>query len=328
MSDKLLTISIAAYNVEKYIKNTLDSLIIPEILDDIEVLVVDDGSTDNTYNTSKIYEEKYPNTIKVVHKKNAGYGSTVNYSIDNAKGKYFKLLDGDDWYEKDGLIKLINILRDCNSDVVLTQFYKAFSADRLIAINFPESQNEKEIYISEFMFNAAVPMHAITIKTDILKKSKIRLPEHILYTDNIYAAEPFLNVNTVLCENFPVYNYRQGVAGQSVSDLSLIKHIDDSIKVSIDLTKFYVGIGNTDVKSRNYIEMNIASTCVNTIVGILKMKPSAIAFNMLKDFDFGIRELSYDIYKRMINLDRKASKVLKLIRGSKYLLYWIFASRV
>ncbi len=106
--EKLLTISIAAYNVEGYIRNTLDSLIVPEILDKLEVFIVDDGGNDNTLQIAREYESKYPETFHAVHKENGGYGSTVNYSIAHATGKYFKLLDGDDWYLSRNLKRLIS----------------------------------------------------------------------------------------------------------------------------------------------------------------------------------------------------------------------------
>ena len=95
---KILTISVAAYNVENYISNTLESLLVDDI-DDIEILVEDDGGIDNTANIVKEYEEKYPNVVKLIHKENGGYGSTINKSLEIATGKYFKQLDGDDWYD-------------------------------------------------------------------------------------------------------------------------------------------------------------------------------------------------------------------------------------
>lgn len=325
---KLLTISVAAYNVEKYLKLALDSLLIDEILDDIEVFVIDDGGSDNSYTIAKSFEDRFPGTFKVIHKENGGYGSTVNYSIQNATGKYFKLLDGDDWYDKDGLLKLINILKKTDAEAILTQFNKVFANKKSIAITYDENQIGRIINIEDFNFNAAVPMHAITIETEILKDYKLRLPEHMLYTDNVYVAEPFLNVRTLQCENFIVYNYRLGDVGQSVSDASLIKHIDESISISVDLVKFYAKNVTDDLKPKNYIEMNVASTCINAVVGILKIKPSKDTLMMLEDFDNEIKNISYDIYMRMTNLDRNASKVLKIIRMSNYMLYWLFASKV
>ena len=93
--EKTLSISIAAYNVEEFLKNTLDSLVAPEIMDDIEVLIIDDGYKDNTAAIVKEFVDKYPNSFKVISKPNGGYGSTINAAIDAANGQYFKTLDGD-----------------------------------------------------------------------------------------------------------------------------------------------------------------------------------------------------------------------------------------
>ena len=103
---KILTISVAAYNVENYISNTLESLLVDDI-DDIEILVEDDGGIDNTANIVKEYEEKYPNVVKLIHKENGGYGSTINKSLEIATGKYFKQLDGDDWYDSNNFKKFL-----------------------------------------------------------------------------------------------------------------------------------------------------------------------------------------------------------------------------
>ena len=93
--DKILTISIAAYNVEKFLRSTLNSLCEQTVIEDLEIFVVDDGSTDETLCIAQEYEKKFPDSFFAVHKENGGYGSTVNYSIAHATGKYFKLLDGD-----------------------------------------------------------------------------------------------------------------------------------------------------------------------------------------------------------------------------------------
>ena len=101
--EKILSVSIASYNVEKFIRKALDSCCIPEIMDRLEVIVVNDGSTDSTLEIAREYETKYPETFRVIDKINGGYGSTVNASIRVAAGRYFRLLDGDDWFDRDGL---------------------------------------------------------------------------------------------------------------------------------------------------------------------------------------------------------------------------------
>lgn len=325
MSDKILTISVAAYNVEKYLRHTLDSLIVDEISEDIEVIVVDDGGQDGSYEIAKEYERKYPDTFRAVHKENGGYGSTVNYSIKHAQGKYFKLLDGDDWYDKEGLVKLVNTLKNIDVDAVFTQFIIEKQGKEIPAIKFSEQIVNRIIGIEEFRFNAAVPMHSITYKTNILRESNIKLPEHMLYTDNIYIAEPFIYVRDVYCENYSVYYYRVGVDGQSVNKKSLIKHINESKDISILLTKFYETKKDKELSSIDYIEMNVAATCVNCIVGYLAMQPSLKVLKSIIEFDNEICKISSAIYKRMIMLDRKASRILKVIRNTKYLFYWVVA---
>ncbi len=98
--EKLLTIVVPAYNVEKYIKNCLDSFIDLSVLRSLEILIVDDGSTDSTASLAHTYEQKYPYSFKVLSKENGGHGSTINYAIPRATGKYFKVVDGDDWLDK------------------------------------------------------------------------------------------------------------------------------------------------------------------------------------------------------------------------------------
>ena len=111
MENKILTISVAAYNLENMIKENLDSFICCKEKENIEVIVTDDGSKDNTSKIVEEYEKKYPGIIKLVKQKNQGAGSTVNSGIKNAKGKYFKMIDGDDWVEPENLDKLINYLK-------------------------------------------------------------------------------------------------------------------------------------------------------------------------------------------------------------------------
>ena len=111
MGNKMLTVSVAAYNVASFLRETLESCVIPEVLDDLEVIVVNDGSTDETARIAEEYQKRYPLTFRLINKENGGYGTTVNRSIEEAKGKYFKLLDGDDRFNQKGLRQLVEFLR-------------------------------------------------------------------------------------------------------------------------------------------------------------------------------------------------------------------------
>ena len=142
---KILTISIAAYNVEQYIRKTLDSLIINN-MDCLEVLIIVDGGNDKTLEIAKEYESKYPNTFKAVYKENGGYGSTINKGIELATGKYFKQLDGDDWFDTNNLEKICNeLMKMPDVDVVYTPYIKYMEKDGTEIIK----RNNIEEYIEE-----------------------------------------------------------------------------------------------------------------------------------------------------------------------------------
>ena len=324
-SNKVITISIAAYNVEKYLREAIDSLIDDRIIDDIEVFVIDDGGIDNSYNIAKEYELRYPQSIRAVHKDNGGYGSTVNYSIKNATGKYFKLLDGDDWFDKEQFVKLVELLRGIDVDAVFTKFTKVYKDKIETAINYDYNICDKILNVASFDLNEATPMHTLTYRTSALRACKLSLKEHMLYTDNQYVAIPFINVNTIYFTNINVYNYRLEVLGQSVDKNSLIKHIDESRDISLELAKFYSENVNDSVMAKEYIRKNIASTCDNYVAAIMKMPIGVIPLDRLKNFDRDIKSISTEIYDSMMNLNRKCAKVLKIIRCSRYTLYWIFA---
>ena len=122
--EKLLTISIAAYNVQSYIEQNLNSIIKSKYIDLIEVFVVDDGGQDNTLAIAQKYAEKYPDSIYPVHKENGGYGTTVNYSAEHATGKYFRLLDGDDWFNTEGLDKLMEHIQQMEVSAITLKRYE------------------------------------------------------------------------------------------------------------------------------------------------------------------------------------------------------------
>ena len=99
MDEKILTVTIPSYNVEAYLEDCLESFVNSEVMDDIEVLIVNDGSSDNTVKIAQRYVDKYENTFRLINKENGGHGSTINTGVREAKGKYFKVVDGDDWVD-------------------------------------------------------------------------------------------------------------------------------------------------------------------------------------------------------------------------------------
>ena len=126
---KVLTVAIPVYNTEKYLKRCFDSVLIGEILDDIEIVAVNDGSKDHSIDILKDYEGRYPGTVVVVDKENGGHGSAVNAALDHATGRYFRVLDSDDWFFSGDFVEMVRRLRSEKADVVISNYAKEFVYD-------------------------------------------------------------------------------------------------------------------------------------------------------------------------------------------------------
>ena len=162
--EKILTISIAAYNVENFITKTLDSFICDEkMMKLFEVIIVNDGSKDNTNLISKRYADKYPDTFILLDKENGGYGSTINSSLAIARGKYYKLVDGDDWVDNAQFAEFVIRLENESADIVLTKYYRFNEPDGNIEI-ISNDMEYNEIFINDiekFTFSENLAMHQI-----------------------------------------------------------------------------------------------------------------------------------------------------------------------
>lgn len=227
---KVLSVSIASYNVESYLENTVLSIVSqPEILEAIEIIVVNDGSKDKTSEIAHGLEAKYPDTVVVVDKPNGGYGSTINASLEIARGKYYKLLDGDDWYESENLPDFAAFLESCESDIVVSPYYEVYEGTNEKVLNnrheeIPETGCMiKDLSLDDILF----AMHEIAVKTDTLRNFGKGITEKCFYTDAEYVAFCMIEAETISRFGKPVYCYRLGLEGQSVSLTGTRKHYKD-----------------------------------------------------------------------------------------------------
>jgi len=229
---KTLTVTVPAYNVENYLDQCLSSFICEEILNDIEVLVIDDGSRDQTPEIARKYVEMYPKVFKLISKENGGHGSAINYGMQLANAKYFKVVDGDDWVDKRNFIKMVNYLKNCNSDIVAGNY-------ACVYVNGSPTNYEKidnVIYQYEYNFekldlNKEIPMASINYKTSILKKNNIIIDEKVFYADVEYILMPIPFIETIQFLDLTVYMYRLGNPFQSVSLAGLVKNYKHRKKI-------------------------------------------------------------------------------------------------
>lgn len=235
---KVLTVSIAAYNIEKYISGTLESILdAKEVLDEIEIIIVNDGSSDNTKVISEEYCKRYPNTVRLIDKKNGGYGSTINESLKEAGGKYYRLLDGDDWYETENIPAYIERLKSHNEDLIITPYRRIYEGSGTEELVAKEPSDCREFH--------DICMHEITVLTEVIRK--IHITENCFYTDNEYVAEVLLNARTAAYCDLPIYRYRLGNAQQSVGIAGIKKHYKDLIKVTYRIGRKIEGADLSDI---------------------------------------------------------------------------------
>ena len=320
--DKLITISIAAYNSEDFIRKTLESLIVPQKMDLLEVFVIDDGGTDNTLEIAKEYQNRYPQTFFPIHKENGGYGSTVNYSIENATGKYFKLLDGDDWFNTNEFAKLLEILDSEDSDAIVTNFWQGFDDEHLEYVR-THSQNEGEVVNVKEGFLAENPfaMWELVYRTTLLRESNLQLPLHVLYTDRMYFTIPFAKVNTVRFTDACVYCYRIGRDGQSMSLESQFKHFEERVSGMLEICKFYRAEKDNKNPRCAYLLQRVATSHVITARVIRFMPKTSENRNLLKKYETEVARISKDIVKYEKHVS-KFGVFLTLCRHTAFIPYW------
>ena len=323
--EKTLSISIAAYNVEEFLKNTLDSLVAPEIMDDIEVLIIDDGSKDNTAAIGKEFVDKYPNSFKVISKPNGGYGSTINAAIDAATGQYFKTLDGDDWYDTENLVRFVKDLKNMSADLILTPFTMVYEGTgEKQVISMERKYQEKNITFEQLpeALYSKIKMHSVTYKTSILKENNIRIGEHCFYTDIEYISFPIVYVNDVNFLDYSIYQYRIGLEGQSVSDEGFRKHYKDHIRVVDRILEFYtINKENGLSKEKATFLFNILKALINTqYVIFFKLDNTEQTKHELIAFDTKLKQTNSMLYesakgKRVVLLRKLKFKMFGLIKN-------------
>lgn len=223
--EKILSVSVAAYNLESMIRQCLDSFIRPEILEKVEVLVTDDGSKDQTREIVAEYEKKYPGSFKLIAQKNAGPGSTVNSGLAHATGKYFRMVDGDDWVNTNEMEAYLTYLEEHDTDMVCTSYCCVDHETGEKRLEMLKTDiMDREIQFEQVANDLFLAMHNVTYKTSILKENSIRL-DNGFYTDLEYLLFPTPYIHTVAFLSQTIYMYRVSLSTQSMNIKSLQKNV-------------------------------------------------------------------------------------------------------
>lgn len=294
---KIVSIIIPSYNVERYIENTITSMVgIGDMLNKIEVLVINDGSQDKTAEIAARYEQLYPESIRVINKKNGGHGSTINAGIWEASGKYFKVVDGDDWVETDNFCEYVNFLEHIDSDLILSPYYEyyEYNGEKQLVGDINISSGSREFHsICKDM--QRMEMHRITFRTALLRDNQIELDEHMFYVDVEYTCYPIPYVETIAFFDKPVYIYRLGNSEQSVAMANMWKRREQHKTVLEHLVTFYESV-QTSAERKEYLRNAIAMMADVQYMIYLKGTVSGNTKNELKRFDKELKKSSREIY--------------------------------
>lgn len=247
---KLLSICIPSFNMEKYLSRNLDSFLDSAKLSELELIIVNDGSTDNTLEVAKEYYSKYPNTIVIIDKPNGHYGSCVNAALKVASGEFFRIVDADDWVDTQQLVTFLSKLNGVDSDVVYTRYNNFYEATGLTTLceDPAEMKWNVSIDLNDITFERYVHMHQITYRTQFLKEIQYRQTEGVCYTDTEYVFIPLSQAKNIYCMDISLYQYYIGRDDQSMSPAVLMKNFSHLQKVLNSILNY----GRPNNPNKNY----------------------------------------------------------------------------
>ena len=214
---KTLSVIVPVFKVEHYINKCLDSLVLKDelLMDRLEVIIVNDGTPDNSAEMSREYVKRYPQTFRQIDKENGGHGSAWNVGLKEARGKYLRFLDSDDWFTN--LERLMHDLDNCEADIVFNSFNKIYSYENLRTERIDTPIKPGSTILPEYWGNNYVNFWSCTYKTSTLKPLVPLFAEGVMFDDYILTWAPLVYGRTCLALNYDVYNYLIGRPGQSMT---------------------------------------------------------------------------------------------------------------
>ena len=264
-NEPVLTIVIPAYNVEAYLEKCIHSMIFHRNVNKTEIIVVNDGSTDGTLKIAEKYEKLTNGVVRVINKENGGHGSTINIGIANAKGKYFRLIDGDDWVDSENLAELVDKLEQESADIVLTKgSYEYVEQAEFVNIIDYDMLHEGTLYHFEdllypgYGFATYGPLLTTgNYRTEVLKKAQFKISEKRPYVDMEFNSFALRYVDTVKYYDLDIYRYLIGRTGQTVSRDFWKKKYKDHQYVIFNILKTVQSMSDYSAAKRQYVYEHI-----------------------------------------------------------------------
>lgn len=277
---KYISFAIPSYNSEDYMSRAIESILPGG--EDVEIIIVNDGSKDRTLEIAREYKEKYPDIIKVVDKENGGHGDAVNFGLANATGKYFKVVDSDDWVNEEALLLILSFLKELEREekeidmLVSNYVYEKAGAAHKKCIHYRNVLPQDRIFtwdeIGRFHLDQYILMHSVIYRTSMIKLSQMTLPKHTFYVDNIYVYYPLPHVRKIYYMDVDFYRYFIGREDQSVNEKVMISRVDQQIFVTKTMIDMYHLRDISSRKLRHYMVNYLAIMMTVSSILLIRSK--------------------------------------------------------
>ncbi len=289
---KLISFAVPCFNSESYMCRCIDSLLVGG--NQVEIILVNDGSTDNTSKIADEYQEKYPEIIKVIHKENGGHGSGIMAGLQVAEGLYYKVVDSDDWADPNALKRILALIEHYNKqerllDLIICNYVYEHEASSPHTVHyrgiFPREREFSWSECGPFDISRYMIMHSVFYRTEMVKQSNLEIPLHTFYVDNVYLYKPLPLVKTMYYCDVDFYRYYIGRSDQSVNEANMIKRVDQQILVSKILLESHdlSEIRRKEPKLYRFM-INYASIMVLVSALLLTLDGSKEALQKLKEY--------------------------------------------
>ena len=282
MDEKILTVVVPCYNSQDYMKHCIKTLLNER--EGLEIIIVDDGSTDDTAQIADALEKKYPDIIRAIHQENGGHGEALNTGIKNAQGTYIKIVDSDDWVSKTAFHEIMTKLRFFTSeeskvlpDLVISNFvYEKVGKKIKKVMRYHHLPKDELFTWNRFSLKGAssfLLMHSLIYRTGLLRECRLTLPKHTFYVDNLYAYIPLPYVKTMYYIDVNFYRYYVGRPDQSVHEDVMLTRLDQQLRVNkimIDAYRLFDDPRTENPSLRAYMLKDV--NMITTISSILLIR--------------------------------------------------------
>ena len=276
---KILSFIVPSYNCSAFLSKCIDSMLHPDLLEQLEIIIVNDGSVDDTALVAEGFVERYPQTVRLINQENKGHGGALNTGCAAACGRFLKVVDADDWVETDNLPALLTFLSSCNSDVVLTHHYTEDISTgevrkwKTYPKAFGKPYTLEHIMLQPHNFDRGLTFHGIIYRTKFYQAQHITLSEKVFYEDHEYATFACCKADTVYPLDLFLYHYRIGDVEQSVSDENQLKRLSHMETVLSRFLKEYKRLPSSN-GGRAYFEMKAQGVLLAYITTVMLVEPN------------------------------------------------------